>query len=308
MSVIVQSLSRLYGTQRAVDDISFEIKSGEIVGFLGPNGAGKSTTMKMLTCYLAPTTGTASVCGKDIVEDSLEVRQRIGYLPEHNPLYTEMYVKEYLRFVAGVHHYKGNVGNRIKELVELTGLGVEQHKKIGMLSKGYRQRVGLAQALLHDPEVLILDEPTSGLDPNQIIDIRSLIRETGKAKTVIFSSHILQEVQAMCSRIIIINKGRIVADNSTEELMHRFTGKDYYRVEFKKPVTAGALKTIPGVEEVTQKERQWLLRTSGKNDIREAIFRWAVEHDNVIYEMMQESQSLENVFQRLTRDTSENIN
>lgn len=300
MSVKVQELTKIYGTQRAVDAISFEIQSGEIVGFLGPNGAGKSTTMKMLTCYLTPSSGEASVNGFDIYDQSIEVRKSIGYLPEHNPLYLDMYVKEYLRFIAGIHHYSGNIGKRVQDLIDLTGLGVEQHKKIAMLSKGYRQRVGLAQALLHDPKVLILDEPTTGLDPNQIVEIRNLIRDVGKEKTVIFSTHILQEVQAICNRVIIINRGKIVADQPTAELISSFSGQSTLRVEFKNQVNIDSLKAIPGVLRAEQKGNQWFVTTDGKQDIRENIFRWAVQNNNVIYEMVQESQSLEKVFQELT--------
>lgn len=300
MSVKVQELTKIYGTQRAVDSVSFEIGTGEIVGFLGPNGAGKSTTMKMLTCYITPSSGEAWIADKDIYEQSLEVRKKIGYLPENNPLYVDMYVKEYLHFIAGIHHYKGNVGKRVDELVELTGLQVEKHKKIKMLSKGYRQRVGLAQALIHDPEVLILDEPTTGLDPNQIIEIRNLIKDVGKEKTVIFSTHILQEVQAICSRVLIINKGKIVADKPTEELIRSFTGKVFLRVEFKNEVKAEELKTIPGVEQADRKGNHWLLITDGATDIREQVFQFAVSQHNIIYELAQESQSLEKVFQELT--------
>jgi len=301
LSIKVEQLTRIYGEQRAVDEISFEVLSGEIVGFLGPNGAGKSTTMKMLTCYLAPTSGKAFVAGYNVEEESIEVRRRIGYLPENNPLYTEMYVKEYLRFIAGISNYDGNVTHRVNELIDMTGLGVEKHKKIGMLSKGYRQRVGLAQAMLHNPEVLILDEPTSGLDPNQIVEIRSLIKEVGKQKTVILSTHIMQEVQAMCSRVIIINKGKIAADSSTEELTHRVSGRNLLRVEFKNPVTAAQMKEIKGVQEVEQKGKTWALYSQATEDIRETVFQWAVAHNNTIYEMVREGQSLENIFQSLTK-------
>jgi len=301
LSVKVEGLTKIYGEQYAVDSISFEVPSGQITGFLGPNGAGKSTTMKMLTCYLAPTSGKATVAGYDIEENSMEVRKRIGYLPEHNPLYTEMYVKEYLRFIAGIAQYEGNVSQRINELIEMTGLGVEKHKKIGMLSKGYRQRVGLAQALLNNPEVLILDEPTSGLDPNQVVEIRNLIKEVGKEKTVILSTHIMQEVQAMCSRVIIINKGKIAADNSTEELTQQATGNNLLRVEFKNPVTAAELKKIPGVIEAEQKGKIWILFSESQDDLRDAVFKWAVANNNTIYEMEREGRSLENIFHNLTK-------
>ncbi|MCC6837460.1 MAG: ATP-binding cassette domain-containing protein, partial [Bacteroidia bacterium] len=214
MSIKVENITKQYGEQKALNNVSFEVNTGEIVGFLGPNGAGKSTMMKILTCFIPQTSGKASVCGFDVAEESLEVRKQVGYLPEHNPLYLDMYVKEYLEFIAGLHHIK-NVKERIAEMIEITGLQVEQKKKIGALSKGYRQRVGLAQALIHDPKVLILDEPTTGLDPNQLAEIRNLIIEVGKQKTVMLSTHIMQEVEAMCDRVIIINRGEIVANDET---------------------------------------------------------------------------------------------
>jgi ABC-2 type transport system ATP-binding protein len=260
--------------------------------------------MKMLTGYVSPTSGKAWVCGKDVEEESLEVRKRIGYLPEHNPLYTEMYVKEYLHFIAGIHKYKGDIKKRVKELVEITGLGVEQHKKIGMLSKGYRQRVGLAHALLHDPEVLILDEPTSGLDPNQIVEIRNLIRNAGKQKTVILSTHIMQEVQAMCSRVIIINRGTIAADDTTQALTQA-AGKSFLRVVFKNKVSADVLAKIAGVEDVKKKDNAWSLQSKANTDLRDAVFQWAVQQNNPIYELNFEGQSLEEVFRQLTMTTNQ---
>lgn len=228
MSIQVNSLTKIYGTQKAVNDISFTINSGEIVGFLGPNGAGKSTTMKILTGYLQQTSGTATVCGIDVKENAIDAKKKIGYLPEANPLYYEMYVKEYLQFIANVHHLK-NVAATIEHTIDLVGLQIEQNKKVGQLSKGYKQRVGLAAALIHSPEVLILDEPTSGLDPNQIIEIRNVIKEQGKNKTVLFSSHILQEVQAICDRVIIINKGKIVADDLLINLAKNKSLEDVFR-------------------------------------------------------------------------------
>nr|MBC7611641.1 ATP-binding cassette domain-containing protein [Pseudopedobacter sp.] len=224
MSISVNALSKTYGTQKAVDGISFEASSGKILGFLGPNGAGKSTTMKMLTCFLPQTAGNASVCGFDIATQSLDVRKSIGYLPESNPLYHEMYVKEFLNFV-GETYQVANLKSRIEEVILATGLGQEQHKKIGQLSKGYKQRVGLAQAIIHDPKVLILDEPTSGLDPNQLIEIRKLIKELGKTKTVILSTHIMQEVEAICDEVIIIHKGKIVANDSLKGLLEKYQEK-----------------------------------------------------------------------------------
>jgi ABC-2 type transport system ATP-binding protein len=218
MSIEVRSVTKLYGTQPALDDVSFNIGRGEVLGFLGPNGAGKSTMMKILSCFIPPSSGRALVCGFDVMNDSIEVKRRVGYLPEHNPLYPDMYVREYLAFIAGLHGNRKKHNGKIEEVIALTGLGPEHKKKIGALSKGYRQRVGLAHALLHDPEVLILDEPTSGLDPNQIVEIRNLIMETGKVKTIMLSTHILQEVEAMCSRAIIIDKGKIIADAAVSDL------------------------------------------------------------------------------------------
>ncbi len=301
MSVKVQELTKIYGSQRAVDAISFEVQSGEIVGFLGPNGAGKSTTMKMLSCYITPTSGEAWVANSDIYEQSLEVRKKLGYLPENNPLYLDMYVKEYLHFIAGIHHYQGNIRKRVDELIGLTGLEIEQNKKIKMLSKGYRQRVGLAHALIHDPEVLILDEPTTGLDPNQIIEIRNLIQEIGKKKTVLFSTHILQEVQAICGRVLIINKGKIVTDKPTAELMSASRGNSILKVSFKNTTNAEELLKIPGVKEAELKGELWLLHAS--TDIREDVFQWAVQKNNAIFEMNRDMQSLELIFQELTKSS-----
>jgi len=231
MSVKVEQLTKVYQTQRAVDEISFEAKKGEVLGFLGPNGAGKTTTMKIITCFIPQTDGNVNVCGYDTKTSPMEVRQRIGYLPENNPLYKDMYVKEYLSFVGGLHKVK-NKKARVAEMIERVGLGREQHKLIGALSKGYRQRVGLAQAMLHDPDVLILDEPTSGLDPNQLVEIRKLIIDLGKEKTVIFSTHIMQEVQAICDRVLIINRGKVVANDPVEALADRISGSTIITVEF----------------------------------------------------------------------------
>jgi ABC-2 type transport system ATP-binding protein len=219
MSIQIQNLTKTYGQQKAVDGIGFEVKAGEIVGFLGPNGAGKSTTMKIVTGYLSASSGSVSVNGFDVKTQSMDVRRHIGYLPEHNPLYLEMYVKEFLQFVGNLYHIKGTtLKNRVAEMIELCGLGLEQHKKIGQLSKGYRQRVGLAQALIHNPSVLILDEPTTGLDPNQIIEIRNVIKNVGRDKTVLFSSHIMQEIEAICDRVVVINHGKIVSDSTLASL------------------------------------------------------------------------------------------
>ena len=220
MSIIVKDLTKMYGAQHAVDNIQFEAKKGEVLGFLGPNGAGKTTTMKILTCFIPQTDGLAEVCGFDVAKNPIEARRHVGYLPEHNPLYKDMYVKEYLGFVAGMYKLKNKMA-LVSKMIDMTGLGDEQNKQIGMLSKGYRQRVGLAQAMIHDPQVLILDEPTSGLDPNQLVEIRKLIKDLGKEKTVIFSTHIMQEVQALCNRVVIINKGKIVADGDISTLQQR---------------------------------------------------------------------------------------
>jgi len=228
MSLKVKNLTKIYGLQKAIHQINFEINKGEIVGFLGPNGAGKSTTMKIITGYLSATSGSVNVCGIEVNEQTIETKKKIGYLPESNALYADMYVKEYLQFIAGVHQLN-NIQSAVKEVIDLTGLNIEQHKKIAQLSKGYKQRVGIAAALIHQPEVLILDEPTSGLDPNQIIEIRNVIKEQGKNRTVLFSSHILQEVEAICDRIIIINKGEIVANDTLQNLSSKGKLEDVFR-------------------------------------------------------------------------------
>ncbi len=302
MSIEVQGLTKLYGEQKAVDDITFSIKSGEIVGFLGPNGAGKSTTMKMLTCFLQPTSGIAKVCGFDTSVSPMEVKRQIGYLPEHNPLYLDMYVKEYLLFVAGIYGLKKQADVLVKDIIGKTGLTPEQNKKIGALSKGYRQRVGLAQAMIHNPKVLILDEPTSGLDPNQINDIRKLITEFGKDRTVMLSTHIMQEVEAMCDRVIIINNGQIVADDATDTLQKRFKSSLVLNVEFKNPVTKEQLKTISGVNMVNENGRnRWKLSATKGTDLRELVFKFAVDSGNVILAQNEEEQRLEEIFQHLTK-------
>lgn len=304
MSVEVQGLTKQYGAQKAVNDISFSIKKGEIVGFLGPNGAGKSTTMKMLTCFLTPTAGTANICGKSIYDDAVEVRRNIGYLPEHNPLYLDMYVREYLEFSGKMQGMKTGLKRRIDNMIELTGLGLEQKKKLKQLSKGYRQRAGLAQALLHDPEVLILDEPTSGLDPKQIVEIRKVIKETGSEKTVILSTHIMQEVQVLCDRVLIINHGNIVANDSAQNLLHRFSGRETVVVQFKNNMNATRLEQIEGVLEVGREEESYTLVTSGNVDVREAVFGVAVEENNPILSMTKQAGNLENVFLELTKATA----
>lgn len=302
MAVSVHNLSKFYANQKAVDGISFEAKKGEILGFLGPNGAGKSTTMKMLTCYLPPSAGTASVCGLDIVQQPLAVKQKIGYLPENNPLYYDMYVKEFLEFAYAIQQPEAkNRNKRIKETIDLVGLNVEQHKKIGQLSKGYKQRVGLAQALIHQPEILILDEPTSGLDPNQLSDIRNLIKELGKEKTIIFSTHIMQEVQAVCDRVIIINKGKLVADDKPENLQHLLSNEILIEVEFENVIVADQLQQIQQVHQIDKiSETHYVLHGKDSMQLRKDIFAFAVSNNNPLLTLKQENKSLEDIFQKLT--------
>jgi ABC-2 type transport system ATP-binding protein len=301
MSVEVKHLVKTYGTQNAVNNISFKANKGEVLGFLGPNGAGKSTTMKIITGFIPQTQGVATVCGFDPTTQPLEVQRRIGYLPEQNPLYKDMYVKEYLQFVAGLHKIS-NKKERVDEMIEMTGLTQERHKVIQSLSKGYKQRVGLAQAMIHDPEVLILDEPTSGLDPNQLVEIRALIKQMSKEKTVIFSTHIMQEVQAICDRVVIINKGNLVANDTIEALQHRISGGMLVVVEFAGTVTKAALQKIEGVSVVTQlPDNRWQLHAKKSNDIRTAIFQFAVKNNLTLLEMRKEVFSVENVFQELTK-------
>ena len=301
--VEIQHLTKTYGTQHAVDDISFTAGKGEIVGFLGPNGAGKSTTMKIATGYLPPTAGTVRVAGHDVLTDSLAVRRHVGYLPEHNPLYLDMYVHEYLEFIGAVHGLRGaGLRTRVGQLVRRVGLSREQNKQIGALSKGYRQRVGLAQALIHDPDVLILDEPTTGLDPNQILEIRQLIREVGEDKTVIFSTHILPEVTALCSRVLIISRGKLVADSPVAELAARAAGETVVRAEFEGAADTTKLAQLPGVRHVeAAPDGAVLLRTAPGTDIRGAVSRLAAQEGWVLLGLRQEQQSLEAVFGELTK-------
>lgn len=300
MSVIVENITKIYGSQKAVDNVSFKAEPGKILGFLGPNGAGKSTTMKIITCFIPASSGKVSVCGFDTETQSMEVRKRIGYLPEHNPLYLDMYIKEYLEFIAGIHKIE-NVKSRIDEMIKLTGLEREQHKKIGQLSKGYRQRVGLAQAMLHNPEVLILDEPTSGLDPNQLTEIRKLIKEIGKSKTVILSTHIMQEVEAICDQVVIINKGKIVANDDTKNLQSHSLGDYLFKVEFNQTVEKNKLETIKGVKQAQfVASNTWLLTTNNDEEVRAAIFEFAVKNNLVLLSIQKEEEKLEEVFRRLT--------
>ena len=304
MSIQVEDLVKIYGSQRALNGISFTAEKGQILGFLGPNGAGKTTTMKILTGFLYPSSGKASVCGFDLTESPIEAKRKIGYLPEHNPLYKDMYIREYLLTFAKISHIQ-NPSKRVEELIEMTDLTKEQNKLIGSLSKGYRQRVGLSQALLHDPEVLILDEPTSGLDPNQIQDIRDLIRNFGKEKTLIFSTHIMQEVKALCDRVIIINNGNIVADDPIDMLQEKLTGRQIVHVEFNKEVPVDLLKNIPGVQSVkTNGKARYTLYSSSSEDLRGLLFNFSVQNNWIIYEMNKDKNSVEEVFSLLTKSTT----
>jgi len=300
MSVIVNGLTKIYGKQKALDGISFEVKPGEILGFLGPNGAGKSTTMKILTGYLPQTEGRASVCGFDVNTQSMEARKKIGYLPELNPLYTDMYIKEYLLFSAGLQGLKSKIAEEsVESMISKTGLTLERNKQIGQLSKGYKQRVGLAAAMLHNPEVLILDEPTSGLDPNQVIEIRNLIKEIGKNKTVIFSTHIMQEVEAMCNRVIIVNKGKIVADDAIENLQKKSDKEYIITLELKDEISSNLFASLKGLVQTEQNGKLYRLKT--KSDIREELALLAQQNNWLILSMKVEENSLEEVFQLLTK-------
>ncbi len=300
MSIQVSNIIKKYGDQFALNNVSFEVGSNQIVGFLGPNGAGKSTMMKILTCYLPPNEGSAKVCGFDIIEESMQVRANIGYLPEHKPLYHDMYVKEFLEFVAGIYKVK-NIKERSKEMISLTGLEKEQAKKIGALSKGYRQRVGLAQAMIHDPKVLIMDEPTTGLDPNQLDEIRNLIKSLGKQKTVMLSTHIMQEVEAICDRVIIINKGEIVANDETKNLQNN-NNKQIITVEFDKEISVELLNEIENINSIVHiNHHTWQLISISNTDIRKNIFDFAIKHQLGVLTLNREEQSMENVFKTLTK-------
>jgi ABC-2 type transport system ATP-binding protein len=300
MSVIVNGLTKIYGSQKALDGVSFEVKPGEIVGFLGPNGAGKSTTMKILTGYLPQSAGSATVCGFDVNSKPMEARKKIGYLPELNPLYTDMYIKEYLLFSASLMGLTGkDAQEKVENMIAKTGLTLERKKQINQLSKGYKQRVGLAAAMLHNPEVLILDEPTSGLDPNQVIEIRNLIKEIGKDKTVIFSTHIMQEVEAMCSRVIIINKGKLVANDAIETLQKQMQKAFTLTVEFKQDIDETKLNTIKGLVQTERNGKQFSLKAT--RDIREDLAQLAQANGWLILSMQLAENSLEDVFQSLTK-------
>ncbi|MEY4215913.1 MAG: hypothetical protein RLZZ68_369 [Bacteroidota bacterium] len=299
MSIVVNNVSKFFGQQAAVNQISFEIGKGEIVGFLGPNGAGKSTTMKMITGYIPVSSGSIHVHQLAVDVDQLDTRKIIGYLPENNPLYLDMYVKEYLHFVGGIYKIK-NRNARVNELIDMVGLGQEQGKKIGALSKGYKQRVGLAQAFIHDPQVLILDEPTSGLDPNQLVEIRALIKLLGQQKTILLSTHIMQEVEAICDRIIIINQGKIVADNPREALSSSQESQTVY-VEFDGAINASLLKKTPGIKTSKSVDNGWLLEGDGSTDVRKIVAQLAQEQGWLVLTLRSERKSLEEVFKELTK-------
>lgn len=300
MSIQVQGLTKIYGQQKAIDEISFTAERGQITGLLGPNGAGKTTTMKILSCYMPASYGSATICGLHAGKDDLEIKKRIGYLPEHNPLYGSMYVKEYLSFVASLHRIK-NRSRRIGEVIELVGLDIEQGKPISALSKGYKQRVGLAQVLIHDPEVLILDEPISGLDPNQLVEIRNMISGLKKNKTIIFSSHILQEVESICDQIVILDRGKIVADDTLVSLSQTGAIQVAIRLELKEAMQTSLLQKLPGVKEIIElKPKVYKIIADDGSDIREQLFDYVVSTGNKILGLEMEKQSLESVFKDLT--------
>lgn len=300
MSITVNNLTKTYGTQNAVDGISFAIDKGEIVGFLGPNGAGKSTTMKIITGYIPSTAGTATVCGITVDEGNNETKKKIGYLPEANPLYYDMYVREYIDFITNVHAVN-NKKQKIEDVIKTVGLTVEANKKIGQLSKGYKQRVGLAAALIHDPEVLILDEPTSGLDPNQIVEIREVIKKLGQNKTVLFSSHILQEVQAICDRVIIINKGKIVADDSLSNLQNGNPDEHTVQVSFKEAINMDDLQSLHDVTGIEQLQASvFKLKTKKPEQVRKQLLELSLKNNLNIVSLQSERNSLEEIFKTLT--------
>ena len=300
MSVVVRNLTKVYGKQKAVDSISFEIKEGEIAGFIGPNGAGKSTTMKILTGYIPPTSGEAFINDISIYDDTIEIRKNIGYLPEQNPLYPDMYVREFLEYTASIYKV-ADKQKEIKKVIEMTGLGIEQHKRIGQLSKGYKQRVGLAQAMIHNPQIMILDEPTTGLDPNQIIEIRNLISEIGKEKTVMLSTHIMQEVEAICDRIIIINKGKIVANDTREKISQTSKKEELFVfiVEFEENISENILNEIQSTKKVVKADANKFLIQSDK-DIRKDIFNFAVSKNLTVLSLSRKEKTLEEIFHELT--------
>lgn len=302
MSISVEHVSKIFGSQQALRDVSFTVNSGEIVGLIGPNGAGKSTLMKIICALLAPTSGEVKLNGARISGDSTDIRRLLGYLPENNPLYTDMYVREFLLYVSGLYNLGKKSDDRVQEAISLTGLEPEMHKKIGVLSKGYRQRVGLAQAIIHNPEILILDEPTTGLDPNQIIEIRNLISDLGRQKTVILSTHIMQEVEAICQRVIIINKGQIIANDLTGKIgQHSGKKTQTIIVEFSEEINSEILRELPSIDEIRKlKSGTWLIETTGSHDIREELFKLAVRNNLVILSLHRKDRKLEDVFRELT--------
>ena len=310
MPLEVKDLSKQYGHQWAVNGISFNVDRGEVVGFLGPNGAGKSTTMRIATCFLPPTSGTVLVSGLDVRKDSIPIRKTIGYLPEHNPLYTEMYVHEYLRFCGSIFGMRGDsLKQRVGEIIEMCGLVAEQHKRIESLSKGFRQRVGLAQAMLHNPEVLILDEPTSGLDPNQLAEIRRLIKNISRNKTVLFSTHIMQEVQAICDRVIVIHQGKIVADDSIHNLIQSSSLRKSITVEFDRKVESGELLQVKGISNIFSTGHcTYTIESEPGVDVRAELFRFATEKNLSLIGLRVEEQSLESVFKQLTVEVNSELN
>jgi len=300
MSIEISNITKYYGPQKALENINLTINSGQVAGLVGPNGAGKSTLMKIITCFIPPSEGKAYVNGLNVAEQSIQVRKQVGYLPENNPLYTDMYVREYLTFVAGIRKIK-NVKQRIDEIVKITGLTPEQNKKIGKLSKGYKQRTGVAQALLGDPEVLILDEPTAGLDPNQLVEIRNLIKKIGKEKTILLSTHIMQEVEAVCDRVIILSNGQVVADDVPENISQ--TGEQaIVTIEFDSEVNSKHLKALEGVNNVKKAGKTiWVIESNTDKDIRSTLFQFAVQQGITILSLNKEAEKLEDVFHRLTR-------
>lgn len=302
MSIVAQGVTKFYGEQKALDNVSFEIKTGEIVGFLGPNGAGKSTMMKIITGFIPPSSGSVFVNGIETGDGSIEIRKRIGYLPENNPLYPEMYVREYLRFTASLYKSNIPIKKQIDDIIEMTGLAPEQKKKIGSLSKGFRQRVGLAQALIHNPDVLILDEATTGLDPNQIIEIRNLIRDAGREKTVMLSTHIMQEVEAICNRVIIIDKGIIVADEEKKNIYSKISqAKQVILIEFDRDPDETLLNSIHFADSVKRvKANTWIFEASGEEDVRPSIFAFAVSNNLTVLSLQKQENNLEEVFRILT--------
>ncbi len=304
MNITIRNIVKFFEKQKVLDNVCFSVNEGELVGFLGPNGAGKSTLMKILTGYMPPDSGEVLIGGRKIEVSNTGIKKHIGYLPEHNPLYSDLYVKEHLDLAAGLCKMPDK-NQKVKEIIEMTGLGSEQHKKIGMLSKGFRQRVGLAQALIHDPRVLILDEPTTGLDPNQLQEIRGLIKQISRKKTVILSTHIMQEVEAVCNRAVIINKGRIIADGSIPELKsRRFNVNQSVIAGFNKNVGPDQLLAVEGIKNAYYSEGLWNIESDGNGDLREVVFNFAVENNLILLTLVEKQQNLENIFRRLTRDNN----